>query len=172
MRIVLATPLYPPEIADAAIYAKELARRLSVRHEVTVVAYTHLPEELPGVRVVTVDKHQPRLMRLRAFHKALRETARSTNMLIAVNGASVELPLLFGGPAPFILCIADKIAHKRRCLLTSIVSIRARAVIKDIPDSKPEILPLEPEPTHALAAWDAAWQEHIHTLEQILNDGN
>ncbi|HQU07458.1 MAG: hypothetical protein B7X04_00540 [Parcubacteria group bacterium 21-54-25] len=172
MRIVLATPLYPPEIAGAAAYTKELARRLSMHHEVTVVAYTHLPEELAGVKVIAVDKHQPRFARLRTFRDVLRKTARDTDVIIAVNGASVELPLLLRNPVPFILCIADKTAHKRSRLLENITSIRARAVIKDIPGSKPEILPFEPEPTHALAAWDGAWQKHIHTLEQILNHGN
>src|SRR3989344_9051256 len=39
MKIVLATALYPPDIAPPAPYVKELATRLAANHEVTIVTY-------------------------------------------------------------------------------------------------------------------------------------
>jgi hypothetical protein len=167
MRVLIATPLYPPEVADAAVYAKELAKRLSERHEVTVVAYAHLPEELPGVKVVAVEKRQSRLARLSAFRKAFAETARDAEIVIAINGASVELPLL-AARFPFVLCLADRTAHARAGLLERLVRARARAVVDSTPPHRPEILPLEPKPEEALAAWEAAWRVHIAQLDSLL----
>ena len=168
MRILIATPLYPPEVADAAVYAKELSRRLSKDHEVTVVAYTHLPEELPGVRVIAVEKRQPRFARLRAFRKALAREAASADAVIALNGASVELPIVATVLSkPLILVLADTNAHARAGLLERLARARARAVVGSVPAPKPEILPLEPEPTDALAAWDATWQHHVSALTSL-----
>ncbi|MBU6323782.1 MAG: hypothetical protein KGI41_02790 [Patescibacteria group bacterium] len=170
MRIVIATPLYPPEIADAAAYAKELARRLAKDHAVTVVAYAHLPEELPGVRVVTVEKRQPRFARLRAFRSALARESKDADAVIAINGASVELPLILAHfPAPALFVLADASAHARAGLLERFARGRARAVVGSVPAQKPEILPLEPEPTAALAAWNATWHAHLVQFEKIFN---
>lgn len=167
MRILIATPLYPPEVADAAAYAKELARRLSKNHEVAVVAYAHLPEMLPKVRVVTIEKRRPRLMRLRAFRAALAREAARADAVVALNGASVELPLIFGIKVPIIFCIADRAAHAHAGMLERLARARARAVVHDAPPQKSEILPLEPRPTAALAAWEAAWQAHTARLNAL-----
>ncbi len=168
MRILIATPLYPPEVADAAAYAKELATRLAKDHAVVVVAYAHLPEKVTGVRVVEIDKRQPRLARLRAFRKALSREARDADAVIAINGASVELPILFALGAPFVFCVADKAAHARGGILERLAFFRARTVVSEVPPHRPEILPLEPEPTEALAAWEKAWQTHLAKLFSLL----
>jgi hypothetical protein len=168
MRILIATPLYPPEVADAAAYAKELARRLAEHHDVTVAAYAHLPEELPGVKVIAVEKRQPRFGRLAAFRKALTRAAREADAVIAINGASVELPLL-STSIPFVFCLADHAAHARSGFLERITHARARGIVNDIPPRRPEILPLEPEPKDALAAWESAWQDHLRALDTLLH---
>ena len=172
MRIVLATPLYPPEVADAAVYAKELARRLARDHEVTVVAYAHLPERMPGVTVIAVDKHRPRLARLIDFRTELIRASRIADAIIAVNGASVELPVLLSSLPKTVFCLADKAAHERAGLIERFAFARARAVVRDVPGTKPEILPLEPEPTDALARWEHAWQVHLRALDAALTHGN
>jgi hypothetical protein len=168
MRILIATPLYPPEVAPAAAYAKELARRLSEQHQVMVLAYAHLPEALADVRMISIEKRQPRLARLRAFRRALVREARETDAIIAINGASVELPLIVAR-GPFVLCIADAAAHAHAGLLERAASARARAVIREIPPPKPEILPLEARPEAALAAWERVWSAHLETLVNTLN---
>ncbi|HEX8947032.1 MAG TPA: hypothetical protein VF829_02355 [Candidatus Paceibacterota bacterium] len=172
MRIIIATPLYPPEIGSAAVYAKELARRLAEHHEITIVAYARHPEQVPGVTVIEIDKQQSRLARIFTFRKALAQAAKNADAIIAINGASVEFPVLLGSTAPVVFCVADKAAHEHGGLLERLAFARARSVIMEVPDSKPEILPLEPEPTDAIAAWDAAWDAHVHSLEQILDHGD
>ena len=59
MTLVLASPLYPPDLAEPAPYTKELARRLSTTHTVIVVAYGRLPEKVPGARNKTLKKPKP-----------------------------------------------------------------------------------------------------------------
>ncbi len=94
MRILLVTPLYPPDIKEPAPYVKELANRLSVNHAVTVLAYNHLPEAITGVQIITIEKSDVLLVRLVRFFQALRDLARDADVLYMQNGPSVELPIL------------------------------------------------------------------------------
>ena len=170
MKVLIVTPLYPPEVADAAAYTKELARRISKDHEVTVVAYAHLPEKVPDVSVVTIDKRQPRLARLRAFRKELARAVKHTDVVLAINGASVELPLLLthlSKSVRLIFCIADATAHARAGFIERLMLARADAVVRELPPHRPEILPLESEPTEALAAYESAWTTHLYRLELL-----
>lgn len=172
MRIVLATPLYPPEITDAAAYAKELARRLSKDHEVTVVAYAHLPEPIPGVTVVAIEKRRPLLSRLFSFRNALARALQDADVVLAVNGASVELPLLLVSrrqSVPLVFCTADRAAHERAGFLERFVSSQADRIVSDFPSHRPEILPLAPRPTEELAAYERSWDTHLAELSRLFH---
>lgn len=173
MRIVLATPLYPPEIAPAAVYSKELVRRLAVAgHTVTVLAYTHLPEQVQGVTVIVIDKHKPRLARLRAFRKTLAKTVNKSDAVIVINGLSTEVPILFTSLPRTILCIGDKTAHKRFRFIKWLTEFRVHSVVNDVPNQKPEILPLEPKPVVKLRNWEESWNDHLQKIESILHHEN
>ena len=116
MKIVLATPLYPPEIAEPAPYVKELAKRLSGRHAVTIVAYTRLPEKVSGVSIIVVDKHKPLFIRLVVYFFTLLRAAWHADIVYAMNGASVELPAALVALVtrrPFVFHIGDSVAHER-----------------------------------------------------------
>jgi len=176
MRVLIVTPLYPPEVADAAAYAKELARRLSHGHEITVVAYAHLPETLPNVAFVAIEKGQPLFMRLFGYLRALVRATPHTDIIYAVNGVSVELPLAIMATVtrtPILFCLADPAAHaqtKKRFLyriIERIVRTQAAHVIIDLPPARPEILPLEPLPIDALATYENAWARHIEALNKL-----
>lgn len=178
MRIVLATPLYPPEIALPAPYIKELAKRLTTLHKVTIVAYARLPENVPGVTIVAVDKRKPLPLRLLSYFFALRKAAKDADVIYTENGASVELPVgilsFFTKQSP-IIHIGDQAAHERaraNFVLKSIEQFafsRAQKIVADIPLSKPEILPLEPFPVEKIAAYEQSWGTHLHTLEDAFN---
>lgn len=178
MKIVLATPLYPPEIAEPAPYIKELAKRLSALHEVTIIAYARLPEKVPGVRIIAIDKRQPLFIRLIAYFFALLRAARRADIVYAMNGASVELPVAIASlvtAGTLIIRIGDAAAHERARRNWRTGSIeqftfsRARRVVIDAPRSRPEIMPLEAYPKEEFAAYEASWQAHLHTLEDIFN---
>lgn len=177
MKIVIATPLYPPDIAQPAPYSKEAARRLAQKHHVTVIAYGHLPEKIPGVDIVSVSKRQPTLMRLFRYMFALMRAARSADIIYAQNGASVELPAALVSivtQKPLVTHIADIAASKRakKSLLLDLIQrfafSKAQNIITDMPLEKPEILPFEPQPIEALSAYETSWREHMVMLERIL----
>lgn len=176
MRIVLATPLYPPEIAEPAPYMKELARRLSPKHSVTVVAYTRLPETVSGVRIVAVDKRRPVFLRLPAYFFALLQAARTADIVYAMNGASVELPVAFTSfifKRPIIIRIGDTAAHARTrtrwlpSVIERLAFKRAKRVIDDSPLARPEVLPLESFPNEKFSAYELSWDVHTRLLEDI-----
>lgn len=161
MRIVLATPLYPPDIADPAPYTYELARRLAKSHEVTVVTYGRLPEELPGVTVRTVDKRLPSNRRAWHFYNVLREVLPTADILYIQSGISAELPALFVQHTARVFW-RKSAEPKRQSLLRKAVEFltkrRATIILADDALTKPEILPLEKRPDTKLEAWEKAWQ--------------
>lgn len=181
MKIVLATPLYPPDISEPAPYIKELARRLAAEHEVTIVATSYLPEAVEGVRIEVVNKRRPLLLRLIALTLTLLREAKNANIVIVENGASTELA---GGIAarlirkPFIMHIGDATAHERTKLsardrmLEAFLSKRMVAVITDPPPQKPEILPFKERSSDEQIRYDTWWSNHIAKLNEHMTHAN
>src|SRR3989339_420082 len=64
VKIIIATPLFPPEIESIAIYAKELATRLKAKHQLRVLAYAGNWEEIPDLKIYSINKRQPIFFRL------------------------------------------------------------------------------------------------------------
>jgi hypothetical protein len=174
MRVVLATPLYPPDIAGPAPYVKELAKRLSKDHDVTVVAYGRMPEKVEGVRIIAVPKDRPMLSRLAAFYRALREAAKDADIVIAENGSSVELPASLIGKR-LILHMGDAAAHEHanqnlvRHVIERIAAAHAAHIVRDIPLPRPEILPLEEFPQKAMDAYELSWDDHVRSLSSLFH---
>ena len=174
MKLVLVTPLYPPDTGGPAPYMKELAKRLADRHDITLVTYGRYPEAVEGVHVIAIDKAQPLLQRLSAYTKALREAAKNADALFVANGASTELPALicsFGSPVPFLFAPIDSAAGRGflRGILGRVMRARSRAILADFPLPRPELLPLEPEPTEALEAYERSWERHRALIEATLD---
>ncbi len=176
MKILVLSPLYPPDIAQPAPYAKELAKRLRGAHTITVLTYGRLPEQVAGVSIFSVDKRSPLVVRLWRYTTTLMREVRKADVLYVQNGPSVELPLAVVSMfvrRPVIVHIGDMGAHEyaqkhtlRRVLERAITS-RARAVVTDSPKTKPELLPLEEPPTIALAAYEESWQNHLKELDRF-----
>ena len=173
MKIVIATPLYPPDIEPTAVYVKELARRLAhIGEEVTVATYGRLPEPIPGVRIIGVDKRAGLLTRLINFRHALNKAAQDADVVYIENGPSVELPVALSSfRGKIILHLGDPAAHAYaqkkflRGLIEGRVAKRARSVISDSPLIKPEILPFAPAPD--MAPYEASWSEHLGDLMHV-----
>ncbi len=175
MKIVLATPLYPPDTEDVALYVKELARRLAKKHTVTVITYGRLLEKIPNVTIIAINKRRPLLLRLIAYTVALRRAAKSADIVYVQNGPATELPTLLVARitnTPIIMHIGDAQAHKRageRFYLHNIERLafsQAKIIIADSPPKRPEIIPFEPVPTEAERAWNISWDSHVHSLEK------
>jgi hypothetical protein len=164
MRIVLATPLYPPDIADPAPYTYELAKRLSTNHEVIVVTYGRLPEELPRVTVRTIDKRLPTLSRGWGFYKELSSVLPNADVLYLQSGISAEFPALFvRHHARIFWRKSEEPKHQSfvRKVVEFLTKRHARIVESDPALTKPEILPFEPRPEGALVTWERMWDAEI-----------
>ncbi|MEK7538927.1 MAG: hypothetical protein AAB552_03740 [Patescibacteria group bacterium] len=177
MKIVIATPLYPPDIEPTALYCKEFARRLAgAGHSVVVATYGNIPEDVPGVTVTTTDKRQFLLVRIILYTMSLWKSIKDANVIYVQNGASVEFPLFilsFVAKKPIVLLSTDTNATERAeknlflKKLRQAIEHRAHLIIKKLPPQKPEILPFVPQPTHALTEYETAWQQHIQQLTHI-----
>jgi glycosyltransferase involved in cell wall biosynthesis len=120
MKIVLATPLFPPEIGGPATYVKELAERLRDDHEVTVVAYATTSENIPGVRLITVSKRRPLPLRLLKFALVLFDAAKGADVIYAQNAVAAGLPAVLVGRlrrVPVVIKFVGDEAWERATLL-------------------------------------------------------
>ncbi len=178
MRIVIATPLYPPDIAEPAPYVKTLAGKLAGNHQMTIVLYGRLPEEVAGVRYVCIDKQTLLPLRLLYGIRVLLREARHADVLYIENGASVELPTIIASfliRTPIIFHIGDQSAHtlagknKVRRLIERLTRRRACSTIEEMPLPRPEILPFVPYPQQAFVAYETSWDKHREYLETTFN---
>lgn len=199
MKILLVTPLYPPDIADPAPYVKELASRLEKDHEVTILAYNHIPEPIDGVEIITVEKNRMLPLRLFSMFFQLYKAAKQHDVIYLQNGPSTELPAVLATlftKTPFVLRLGDeaalRFAQKRRSLqLVQRLAIKHMhanivhdtEVLKDVikickadcahfsdrPLTRPEILPFSEYPKDAFIDFDMSWDAHIDFLMQHFN---
>jgi len=182
MRILIATPLYPPDCGGAALYTKELAKRLSESHTVRVLHYGHLPEKIEGVKTFSVSKRYPLFLRLPSFFFFLLKEIRHADVLIAENGPSVELPVLFLShltSKPIIFHIGDRDAHEYaqkkgglRKRIEERAFSRAKTTLPQTPISRPEILPFRPHPTEKMTKYEESWKTHLTRLTHLFSYGN
>lgn len=179
MRILIATALFPPDTADVATYTKEAATRLKEHHDVTVLTYGFMPEEIPGVRIIAVPRSLPRILRTARYTLLLRKLLADTDVLYVQNAPAVELPVVLATVLKntrIITHIADKPAHKRtkesflRRPILNRVKDMSEKVLKDTPPLPPEILPFQDRPTEALQTYETKWKEHIELLHDLYDE--
>lgn len=179
MKILLTTPLFPPDTGGAAPYMKELAKRLvEQKHEVTVLTYGCLPEEVPGVSFICVNKKYPLLVRLLLFTLTLLRAASKNDLIYSQNGSSVELPVGLVRivlRTPLVMHLGDKAAHEYALAhafvrgIESFVLKHSHKTITDSPERRPEILPFKPYPQEAFDKYEKSWNEHMEMLSDTFN---
>ena len=96
MKIVLATPLYPPEIGGPATYAKLLEEGLpSSGIEVALVKFSEV-------------RHLPKLIRHYAYYRRVLAAVRRADAVLALDPVSVGLPAMWAARKagkPFVVKI-------------------------------------------------------------------
>jgi len=97
MRIVIATPIYPPEIGGPATYTRELGLRLAKSEQITVVAYADQAEVTEGVKLVLVAKSQGLFSRLWQFFLELLREGRNAQVIYVQNAVAAGLPAAIAG---------------------------------------------------------------------------
>lgn len=116
MRLLLVTPVFPPDIGRLETYVKAFSARLAKRHQVTVVTYGEVPERVADVRVVAVSKGDKTFRRLLRFTFRLWREAKGARALFVYDGASVGVPALVVGGLrgiPVVRCVMDDEAYRR-----------------------------------------------------------
>ena len=180
MKIVVASPLYPPDIATPAPYVKELARRLSKDHNVSILTYGRLPEVLSGVSITAIDKRTAALKRLAKFTYQLWQQAKHGDVVLVENGVSAELPMIvvsFLTKTPLLLHSNDEKAlaqHQHNLLRRLIFQAAERRATTTItheslphPLPKPEINPLIGTDEVAKAAHETSWNDHLAAITNL-----
>ena len=175
MRILIATALYPPDVAEPAPYVKELATRLSLQHEVTVLTYGRLVEQVETVTTVSVPKSLPAAVRLLRFTKQLYKLSRQADCVLLQNAPATELPAaltaLFFKRKTFMQLSDTKIKYVGwRAFVHRIATRRVRAIIElTPPHDRPLIYPFADYPTEAFAEYERSWDEHLSVLTTQLS---
>lgn len=93
MRILMATPIYPPEIGGPATYTVELAKRLKGEHEIVVLAFADNAEQIEGTRLVAISKRHPLPVRLLRFFFAALAEVRRADAVYVQNAVAAGLPI-------------------------------------------------------------------------------
>jgi glycosyltransferase involved in cell wall biosynthesis len=97
MRIILATPIYPPEIGGPATYTRELATRLKTQEKITIVALADEGEKIEGVNLVLVAKKQGVLSRTIEYFSVLLREAKAADLIYVQNAVAAGLPAALVG---------------------------------------------------------------------------
>ncbi len=98
MKIVIATPLFPPELGYPARYVSELAEHLVKKeHTVTIVAYGQHSVPLPHTRIVSINKKHILPLRLALFFWSLWKESYFANNIIAEKTLASGLPAVLVG---------------------------------------------------------------------------
>jgi glycosyltransferase involved in cell wall biosynthesis len=93
MKIIIATPIYPPEIGGPATYTKELCERLHKDHDITVIAYTDVREAFTGTKLIPISKRRPLPVRLIKFFFAVLKASRGADVIYVQNAMAAGLPV-------------------------------------------------------------------------------
>ena len=93
MKIIIATPIYPPEIGGPATYTKELCDRIHNDHKITVVAYTNSKEAFVGTKLVAISKQDPLPIRLFKYFIALWKASKEAELIYVQNAMAAGLPV-------------------------------------------------------------------------------
>lgn len=104
MRLVLATPLYPPDIGGPSTYAKLLVEGLHGKGiEVGLVSFSEV-------------RHLPKLVRHYAYYRKVRAALRRADAVLALDPVSVGLPTMYAArkeKKPFLVKIVGDYAWEQ-----------------------------------------------------------
>jgi glycosyltransferase involved in cell wall biosynthesis len=83
MKILISTPLFPPEVAYPANFSKNLARHLSLcGYDVVLTTFSNHPEQIQGVTIYHVKKSQHLLLRMFKFYFVLIKNMWGRDLVI------------------------------------------------------------------------------------------
>ncbi len=175
MNILITSALFPPDVADPAPYLKELSGRLATEHSVAVLAYGSIPEAVDQVKISTVPKKIPGLIRALVFTFLMFKESLSADVILIQNAPSTELPLIFIG-LPFrsklFLQLSDqKIVYTgwRKMIHTVARKVAGNYIDITLPLTCPEKLPFSELSSRAISDYENSWDKHLAKLKSRLS---
>jgi hypothetical protein len=176
MRLTFVTPLFPPDVHAVALYHKALTGELAKTHTTTALVYGKYPESVNRVTFVAIDKQEHKRARVFKMLLALLSARSITDVYLITNGPSTELPALilsFLTNKPIVLVESDAVTYTK---LSRFVHGRLQKRVKKVLAisseitnlTKPEIHPLLPYPTEAIALYEEKWREHLKSISESI----
>lgn len=92
MKILITTPIWPPEIGGPATYIKELISRLPDYYRPSILAFADQPEELPNIPFASISKKGPLPIRQFCFFKKMLDLGKKADVIYAQNPMAVGVP--------------------------------------------------------------------------------
>jgi len=94
MKIIVATPLFPPEIEAIASYSKDIARHLKDKYQVQILTYAGQIEAVEGLEIFTINKRQLIFFRIWQYFIKLLKLAKQADLIYVQNSVAVSLPAI------------------------------------------------------------------------------
>ncbi|OGY18523.1 MAG: hypothetical protein A2900_03315 [Candidatus Chisholmbacteria bacterium RIFCSPLOWO2_01_FULL_50_28] len=123
MKILIVTPIFPPQIGGPATYTFDLAKRLAGKHELTIVTFGVKPKKVEAVKIMAVPLHNEffgTIRRQTALASAIGKEARRNDVIytqgaVVVGFASALIAKLTGKPL-ILKFVGDEVweeAHRK-----------------------------------------------------------
>jgi glycosyltransferase involved in cell wall biosynthesis len=94
MKIIIATPLYPPEIEELSLYSQDLSKQLKNEYQLSVLAYANQVELDSDIDIVVVNKNQPLFIRLFKYTWQLFKMSKQVDLIYVQNAVAAGLPAI------------------------------------------------------------------------------
>lgn len=82
MKILITTPLFPPELHHPAHFSKNLATHLSRHHTVDLLVYSDNPESLLVGKVINIPKKKNLFLKIPIFIKKSYDVLKNADVVI------------------------------------------------------------------------------------------
>jgi glycosyltransferase involved in cell wall biosynthesis len=117
-KILLATPIYPPEIGGPATYTKELSQRLHDKYDLTILTYGEEGKSpvFPGTKLITINKSLSMPIRVLMYTLKLLSISKDFDLIYVQNAVASGLPVAINKmirKTPFILKFVGDEAWER-----------------------------------------------------------
>lgn len=178
MKILIISPLFPPDTGAPAQYVKTLVPQL-IENEVTLMIYGYLPESVANTKIIMLDKRWSKIKLLLKSFLEIIKVGRDVDLIVINNGPSTELPALLASlviKTSMTLCVSDPLAEKssRTGIYAVIHKLFLKRVNKTItlPENEnaylpAEILPFTDNNTETEVARKHWWKEHVAAITTI-----
>lgn len=97
MKIIITTPLFPPEIAEPAPYVKKVSQYLAKKHEPSILAYSNAPKNSLNSNIKSIAKNQATPLRLLSYFFKLLHITKNSDIIYAQSGISTSLSSVLVG---------------------------------------------------------------------------